>query len=121
MLVYSHHYNFEGSLAIITNGGGAGVVSTDLCEENKILLEKPSDKIIELLKKELPPMCSLANPIDVLGDAKADRYEKTLKIILESGEYKNLFIILTPQLGTQAKETAEVIVKLYKEYPRSLF
>ena len=114
---YSHHYQFEGSLCIITNGGGAGVVSTDLCEENNILLEKPSDKIIELLKKELPPMCSLTNPIDVLGDAKADRYEKTLKIILESGEYKNLFIILTPQLGTQAKETAEVIVKLYKEYP----
>ena len=117
VLEYSHHYQFEGSLCIITNGGGAGVVSTDLCEENNILLEKPSDKIIELLKKELPPMCSLANPIDVLGDAKADRYEKTLKIILESGEYKNIFIILTPQLGTQAKETAEVIVKLYKEYP----
>ena len=116
-LEYSHHYQFEGSLCIMTNGGGAGVVSTDLCEENNILLEKPSDKIIELLKKELPPMCSLANPIDILGDAKADRYEKTLKIILESGEYKNLFIILTPQLGTQAKETAEVIVKLYKEYP----
>ena len=116
-LEYSHHYQFEGSLCIMTNGGGAGVVSTDLCEENKILLEKPSDKIIELLKKELPPMCSLANPIDILGDAKADRYEKTLKIILESGEYKNLFIMLTPQLGTQAKETAEVIVKLYKEYP----
>ena len=115
-LEYSHHYQFEGSLCIVTNGGGAGVVSTDLCEENKILLEKPSDKIIELLKKELPPMCSLANPIDVLGDAKADRYEKTLKIILESGEYKNIFILLTPQLGTQAKETAEVIVKLYKEY-----
>ena len=116
-LEYSHHYQFEGSLCIMTNGGGAGVVSTDLCEENNILLEKPSDKIIELLKKELPPMCSLANPIDILGDAKADRYEKTLKIILESGEYKNIFIILTPQLGTQAKETAEVIVKLYKEYP----
>ena len=116
-LEYSHHYQFEGSLCIMTNGGGAGVVSTDLCEENNILLEKPSDKIIELLKKELPPMCSLANPIDILGDAKADRYEKTLKIILESGQYKNLFIILTPQLGTQAKETAEVIVKLYKEYP----
>ena len=116
-LEYSHHYQFEGSLCIMTNGGGAGVVSTDLCEENNILLEKPSDKIIELLKKELPPMCSLANPIDILGDAKADRYEKTLKIILESGEYKNLFIILTPQLGTQAKETAEVIAKLYKEYP----
>ena len=115
-LEYSHHYQFEGSLAIVTNGGGAGVLSSDLCEDNNILLEKPSDKIIELLKKELPPMCALTNPIDVLGDAKADRYEKALKIICDSGEYKNILIMLTPQLGTQAKETAEVIVKLYKEY-----
>ena len=61
-------------------------------------------------------MCALSNPIDVLGDAKADRYEKALKIILESGEYKNVLILLTPQLGTRSKETAEVIVKLYKEY-----
>ena len=117
MLIYSHHYNFEGSLAIITNGGGAGVLSSDLCEDNKILLEKPSDKIIELLKKELPPMCALTNPIDVLGDAKADRYEKALRILCESGEYKNIFIICTPQLGTDAKGTGEVIVKLNKEYP----
>jgi acetyltransferase len=117
MLEYSHHYKFEGSLAIITNGGGAGVISSDLCEENKILLEKPSDKIIELLKKELPPMCALSNPIDVLGDAKPDRYEKALRIICESGEYKNVFIICTPQLGTDAKGNGEVISKLYKEYP----
>ena len=34
MLVYSHHYNFEGSLVIVTNGGGAGVISSDLCVEN---------------------------------------------------------------------------------------
>ena len=117
MLVYSHHYNFEGSLAIITNGGGAGVLSSDLCEENNILLEKPSENVFNLLKKELPPMCALTNPFDVLGDAKADRYEKTLKAICDSGEYKNIFIICTPQLGTDAKGTGEVISKLYKEYP----
>lgn len=116
MLVYSNHYNFEGSLAIVTNGGGVGVLSTDLCEDNNILLEKPNDNILEKLKKELPPMCSLNNPIDVLGDAKADRYEKALRLICESGQYKNIFIICTPQLGTDAKGTAEVIVKLLNEY-----
>ena len=117
ILIFSHHYNFEGSLAIITNGGGAGVISSDLCAENNILLEKPSENVINLLKKNLPPMCTLSNPIDILGEAKADRYEKALKIICESGEYKNIFIICTPQLGTDEKGTAEVILKLYKEYP----
>ena len=118
MLHYSHHYKFEGNLAIITNGGGVGVLSSDLCEENNIILEKPSNDVINLLKKELPQMCSFSNPIDILGDAKSDRYEKALKIICKSGEYKNIFILLTPQLGTDAKVTAEIIVEMYKKYPK---
>ena len=116
ILVFSHHYNFEGSLAVVTNGGGAGVLTTDLCDDNNILLEIPNDETMDKLKKELPPMCALTNPIDVLGDAKADRYEKALRLICESGQYKNVFIICTPQLGTDAKGTAEVIVKLFNEY-----
>jgi acetyltransferase len=62
-------------------------------------------------------MSSLNNPIDVLGDAKADRYENSLRILCESGEYKNIIVLLTPQLGTDAKGTAESIVKLYSEFP----
>ncbi len=115
-LVHSHHHNFEGSVAILTNGGGVGVLSSDLCEDNGLLLEKPSENTIEKLKKVLPNMSSLNNPIDVLGDAKADRYENALKIICESGEYKNIIVLLTPQLGTDAKGTAESIVKLYSEF-----
>ena len=115
-LVHSHHHNFKGSVAILTNGGGVGVLSSDLCEDNGLLLEKPNENTIEKLKKVLPNMSSLNNPIDVLGDAKADRYENALKIICESGEYKNIIVLLTPQLGTDAKGTAESIVKLYSEF-----
>ena len=116
-LVYSHHHNFEGNIAILTNGGGVGVLSSDLCEDNGLILEKPSEATIEKLKKVLPPMSSLNNPIDVLGDAKADRYENYLRILCESGEYKNIIVLLTPQLGTDSKGTAESIVKLYSEFP----
>lgn len=116
-LVYSHHHNFDGTVAILTNGGGVGVLSSDLCEENGLSLKKPSEETIEKLKKVLPIMSSLNNPIDVLGDAKADRYENALKIICESGEYKNVIVLLTPQLGTDAKGTAESIVKLYPQFP----
>ena len=115
-LVHSHHHNFKGSVAILTNGGGVGVLSSDLCEDNGLLLEKPNENTIEKLKKVLPNMSSLNNPIDVLGDAKADRYENALKIICESDEYKNIIVLLTPQLGTDAKGTAESIVKLYSEF-----
>ena len=117
ILVYSHHHNFEGNIAILTNGGGVGVLSSDLCEDNGLTLEKPSESTIEKIKKVLPNMSSLNNPIDVLGDAKSDRYENALRILCESGEFKNIIVLLTPQLGTDSKGTAESIVKLYSEFP----
>ena len=116
-LVYSHHHQFDGGICILTNGGGVGVLSSDLCEDNGLNMEKPSDGVKEKLKKVLPAMSSFNNPIDVLGDAKADRYENALRILCESGEYKNILVLLTPQLGTDAKGTAESIVKLYSEFP----
>ena len=116
-LVYSHHHQFDGSICILTNGGGVGVLSSDLCEDNGLNMEKPSEGVREKLKKVLPAMSSLNNPVDVLGDAKADRYENALRILCESGEYKNILVLLTPQLGTDAKGTAESIVKLYSEFP----
>jgi acetyltransferase len=116
-LVYSHHHHFDGSICILTNGGGVGVLSSDLCEDNGLNMEKPSEGVREKLKKVLPAMSSLNNPVDVLGDAKADRYENALRILCESGEYKNILVLLTPQLGTDAKGTAESIVKLYSEFP----
>jgi len=117
-LVYSHHHQFDGSICILTNGGGVGVLSSDLCEDNGLNMEKPSEGVREKLKKVLPAMSSVNNPIDVLGDAKADRYENALRIICESGEYKNILVLLTPQLGTDAKGTAESIVKIYSEFPK---
>ena len=117
-LVYSHHHQFEGSVVILTNGGGVGVLSSDLCEDNGLTMEKPNEATIEKLKKILPPMSSFNNPVDVLGDAKADRYENSLRILCESGQYKNIIVLLTPQLGTDAKGTAEAIVKLYSEFPK---
>ena len=116
-LVYSHHHNFEGNVAILTNGGGVGVLSSDLCEDNGLILEKPNENTIGNLKKVLPNMSSLNNPIDVLGDAKSDRYENALRILCESGQYNNIIVLLTPQLGTDSKGTAESIVKLYSEFP----
>lgn len=117
-LVYSHHHQFEGSVVILTNGGGVGVLSSDLCEDNGLTMEKPNEATIEKLKKILPPMSSFNNPVDVLGDAKADRYENSLRILCESGQYKNIIVLLTPQLGTDAKGTAEAIVKLYSKFPK---
>lgn len=116
ILQYAKHKEFDGQLAVLTNAGGVGVLTSDLCEENNLDLARPSEKIIEKLKASLPAEAAFGNPIDVIGDAKADRYETALRILCESKEYKNILVLLTPQMVTDAKGTAEVIVKVAKEY-----
>lgn len=116
VLQYAKHNEFDGSVAILTNAGGVGVLSSDLCEDNGLDLARPSDKTIEALKAVLPAEAAFGNPIDVIGDARADRYEAALKVLCESGEYKNIIVLLTPQMVTDATGTAEAIVKVAKEY-----
>ncbi len=116
ILQYAHHNEFDGSVAILTNAGGVGVLSSDLCEDNGLDLARPSDKTIEILKAALPAEAALGNPIDVIGDARADRYEAALKILCESGEYKNILVLLTPQMVTDATGTAEAIARIAPQY-----
>ena len=111
-----HHTEFDGSLAVLTNAGGVGVLTSDLCEDAGLDLARPSEKTIALLKASLPPEAALGNPVDVIGDARADRYETALKILCESGEYKNILVLLTPQMVTDAPGTAEVIARLAPQY-----
>ena len=117
ILQYAHHTEFDGSLAVLTNAGGVGVLTSDLCEEAGLDLARPSDKTIDVLKAHLPAESAFGNPIDVIGDAKADRYETALKILCESGEYKNILVLLTPQMVTDAKGTAEAIARIAPQYP----
>ena len=116
ILQYAKHNEFDGSVAILTNAGGVGVLSSDLCEDNGLDLARPSDKTIEALKAVLPAEAAFGNPIDVIGDARADRYESALKVLCESGEYKNIIVLLTPQMVTDSTGTAEAIVRVSKEY-----
>ncbi len=56
-----------GQLVLVTNGGGAGVISTDTLAENDVKLEAPPKSLVDVLKPKLPAFASLGNPIDVTG------------------------------------------------------
>ncbi len=116
LLQHVNHTDFSGSVGILTNAGGVGVLASDLCEDAHLDLARPSEKTIEALRAVLTAEASVGNPIDVVGDAKADRYENALRVLCESGEYKNIIVLLTPQMSTEPKETAEAIIKLAPQY-----
>lgn len=102
------------NIAIITNAGGPGVMTADAMAQKGLKLSQISQATRKKLQKFLPSAASIKNPIDILGDADATRYEQTIKIILGDSGVDAVEIILTPQSTTQVDETARAIVKLKK-------
>ncbi|MDD3669281.1 MAG: acetate--CoA ligase family protein [Alphaproteobacteria bacterium] len=116
ILQYANHAEFDGKVAVLTNAGGVGVLTSDLCEDAGLDQARPSDATIEKLKAVLPAESAFGNPVDVIGDARADRYESALRILCASGEFKNIIVLLTPQMVTEPKETAEAIARLAPQF-----
>jgi acetyltransferase len=111
--VFSHNPLPKGNrVAIITNAGGPGVLTTDECIAHGLQLAVINLKTEMALKKILPPSANWHNPIDVLGDARSDRYHHTLKILINDPDIDSLIVVLTPQSMTDEKKIAEAIIEI---------
>jgi acetyltransferase len=104
-------------VAVITNAGGPGIMAADAIERQGLTFAKLSDKTTKKLAAVLPPAANLYNPVDILGDALADRYEFALEIILDDSNVDTVLVLLTPQAMTDATATAEAVVKIAHQKP----
>jgi len=104
-------------IGIVTNAGGGGVIVSDLLISRGLKLAELSKHTIEYLRSTLPPVASVYNPVDVIGDARADRYKIAIEALLRDPNVNALLVILTPQVVTEPEETAKVIVELSRKYP----
>lgn len=98
-----------GRIAIVTNAGGPGIMATDAAVRHGLTLAELSDDTKAKLKPSLPATASLRNPVDVIGDARADRYKAALRTILEDENVDMGLVILTPQSMTEVEETAAAV------------
>jgi acetyltransferase len=98
---------------VITNAGGPGVLTTDSFKGKKIMMANFSDGTKEKFRTFLPEESSVENPVDLLGDAKEDRYKKALEIAA-SENADCVLCLLTPQDQTPVEKVAEKIVE-FKE------
>jgi acetyl coenzyme A synthetase (ADP forming)-like protein len=99
-------------IAVVTNAGGPGVMATDAIERYGLSLAQLSPVSRDRLAEGLPAAASSANPIDVLGDAAADRYQLAMEIALADGGVDGVVVLLTPQAVTEPERTARVITHL---------
>ncbi|MDZ4203120.1 MAG: bifunctional acetate--CoA ligase family protein/GNAT family N-acetyltransferase [Gallionella sp.] len=99
-------------LAIVTNGGGPGVMATDRASDLGLTLATLSEGTIEYLNQYLPPNWPHSNPVDIIGDAQADRYHHAVKACLEDDNVDGVLAILTPQAMTKPLEAANALIEL---------
>jgi len=102
------------NLAIITNAGGPGIMATDALIAKGGKLAKLSQKTIDALDKVLPPFWSRGNPIDVLGDAKADRYQAAVEACLNDDNIDGILVIFTQQAVSEPIAIAKTTVEMVK-------
>ncbi|MCU7845523.1 MAG: bifunctional acetate--CoA ligase family protein/GNAT family N-acetyltransferase [Candidatus Thiodiazotropha sp. (ex Monitilora ramsayi)] len=107
-------------LAIITNGGGPGVMAADRASDLNIELAEFSKETVTALNKVLPDVWSHGNPVDVIGDAPPERYREAVDICLNAPEVDGAIVILTPQAMTEPDEVAKVLIDLADQHKKPI-
>lgn len=111
----------DNRVAIITNAGGPGVLATDSAIEEKLQLARFSEETTAILKKNLPKTANINNPVDVIGDARADRYSIAITSALKDENVDGVFVILTPQSMTDMETIAKEVVNVSKSGDKPVY
>jgi acetyltransferase len=106
-------------LAIVTNGGGPGVMATDTLAQYGLEPATLDPETFRKLDAFLPPFWSRSNPIDILGDASPERFRQTLEVCFDGKDTDGVCVILAPQALTEPVLVAEKLVSVMKDrrYP----
>nr|WP_321260734.1 acetate--CoA ligase family protein [uncultured Pseudodesulfovibrio sp.] len=109
------------NLTVVTNSGGPGILAADACEGANLHLARPSTVTLEKLTKALPPFAAIYNPIDIIGDAKAERYRVTLEAVAQDTMTNAILVLLTPTASAEIEATAQVIIDVAQTCDKPIF
>ena len=93
-------FNEVKNILIVTNAGGPASILTDYIVDHGRILHTLTPQETEALNAVLPANWSKNNPVDIIGDAMADRYANTLEIVGKIQEVDLVYVIITPQCMT---------------------
>jgi acetyl coenzyme A synthetase (ADP forming)-like protein len=98
--------------AIVTNAGGPGIMATDACIRYGLKIPRFQEYTAKSLRFQMPPTGSTKNPVDVIGDAKHDRYRSALDAVTADENIDQVVVIVTPQMMTDVEEIARVVAEM---------
>ena len=102
-------------LAVLTNGGGIGVLAVDRLVDFGGTLAQLSAETFALLDRALPPIWSKSNPIDIAGDADGARYATALEALLDDDENDAVLVINVPTALASSADTAKAVASAVRE------
>jgi acetyltransferase len=109
----------EGNkIAIVTNSGGPGILTTDQVEKAGLHMARFTAETSKQLRAFLPVEASIYNPVDVLGDAGAERYQFALEKVLLDPQVDGVITLLCPTATTEPLEVARAVLKIRQKIPR---
>jgi len=108
-------------VAIITNAGGPGVLTTDAAISRGLKLAKFSEETTAILKKALPATANINNPVDVIGDARSDRYLAAIQAAFDDEDVAGVFVILTPQSMTDIDTIAADVARIAEGQTKPIY
>jgi acetate---CoA ligase (ADP-forming) len=95
-------------VGILTNAGGIGIMATDACVRAGLEIAKLTEQTRTELKKHLPVTAATGNPVDIIGDADANRYRAALELLAVDENVDCLLPIWTPTLMAESKDVASI-------------
>ena len=107
----SHAFPQGERLAIVTNGGGPGVVAADSAAENGVPLAQLSPATLKILDEKLPPQWSRGNPIDIIGDAPAGRFAAATAAALDDPNVDAALVLYSPVAVTEPEAAARAVAE----------
>ncbi len=102
-------------IGIITNGGGPGIVATDACIEYGLKVKEISEETKSKIRPFVSPHASLKNPVDLLAEADAEKFEVAIKALYEDKDIDAIYFLMAPQRMIDIEKVARVIVKYAKK------
>lgn len=103
-------------VAIVTNSGGPAIVATDAVERYGLKMSRFEKATLDELRRHLPPEGNIYNPVDILGDARVDRYSFALEKVLSDENVDSALVLLCPAAVTELEGTAQKILEMKEKY-----
>ncbi|MFW6102571.1 MAG: acetate--CoA ligase family protein, partial [Chloroflexota bacterium] len=105
-------------VAILTNGGGPGIMTADACADRGLELHTLSDESVSKLRSFLPSRASLSNPVDMTAEASSEDYSRALDILAHDDGIDIVIVIFIPPILVGAEEVTNAIRELAPEFRR---